>query len=376
MSHTSNPLRILLETARTRPYPLIALAPMADVTDCAFRQIVATYSRHGDEGGGPDIFWTEFVSADGLMSAGREVLKRDLLFTPDEHPIVAQLFGKDPTHMYDAARLCIDKGFDGIDINMGCPDKTIEKQGCGARMITCPDDARRVIDAVRRAIDDSGKDIVLSVKTRIGYKEPEIDTWIRMLLEQGLDMLTIHARTRKELSKVPADWSRIRACVELRNTLGVPTIILGNGDASDVFDAYEKARSASCEGVMIGRAVFGNPWLFDTTRTIVKKGSWTVPWYLKFFPRSLQKKWLGESRYTQSQVTQEERFQVMIRHARLFEELLGDIKSYAVMKKHFKAYLNNFDGAKILRMRAMETKNADELEAVIMTWQEENDLKH
>jgi tRNA-dihydrouridine synthase len=372
MSHTSNPLRILLDTARTRTRPLIALAPMADVTDCAFRQIVATYSRHGSDGGGPDIFWTEFVSADGLMSPGREVLMRDLIFSEAEHPIIAQLFSKNPHAMYEAARLCILQGFDGIDINMGCPDRAIEKQGCGAAMIKDPESARVIIEAVRQAIHDSGKDIVLSVKTRIGYATPQIDTWIKFLLEQNLDLLTIHARTRKELSKVPADWSRIRACVELRNKLGVPTVILGNGDASDVFDAYEKARTASCEGVMIGRAVFGNPWLFDTTRTIISKGSWTVPWYLKFFPRSFQKKWLGESRYTQSQVSQEERFRVMLEHARLFQDLLSDIKSYAVMKKHFKAYLNNFKGAKTLRMRAMETKNADELEAVITAWQEEN----
>ena len=128
--------------------PFFVLAPMADVTDAAFRQMIAKYSRHGEEGGGPDVFWTEFVSADGLCSPGREVLLRDLAFSEREHPIVAQIFGSHPEHMRQTAVLIKELGFDGIDINMGCPDKSIEKQGAGAAHIKDPKLAQEVIRAV------------------------------------------------------------------------------------------------------------------------------------------------------------------------------------------------------------------------------------
>ena len=130
------------------PKPFFVSAPMADVTDAAFRQMIAKYSRHGEPGGGPDVFWTEFVSADGLCSAGREILKRDLAFSDREHPIVAQIFGSHPEHMRETAKLIKELGFDGIDINMGCPDKSIEKQGAGAAHMKNPKLAQECIRAV------------------------------------------------------------------------------------------------------------------------------------------------------------------------------------------------------------------------------------
>lgn len=307
--------------------PFFVLAPMADVTDASFRRIIAKYSRHGEEGGGPDVFWTEFVAADGLMSPGREVLRHDLKFSENEHPIVAQLFGSHPEKMEGAARLCAELGFDGIDINMGCPDKSIEKQGAGACMMKNPESAKEIIRAARRGAPN----LPISVKTRIGYNKNEIATWIPALLEEDIAALTIHCRTRKEMSKVPARWEHVKEVVELRNKLGSKTLILGNGDVKNLEDAKQKVAETGCDGVMLGRAIFGNPWLFDQKR--------------------------GE-------IPLEEKIRVMVKHTKLYEELLGNIKSFSIMKKHYKAYVHGFEHALELREKFMACENASEVEAV------------
>jgi len=327
------------------PKPFFALAPMADVTDAAFRQMIAKYSRAGEVGGGPDVFWTEFVSADGLCSAGREVLQRDLTFIERERPIVAQIFGAHPEHMQKAAEIIRELGFDGIDINMGCPDKSIEKQGAGSAHMKNPKLAQEVI----RAVMAGAGDIPVSVKTRVGYNKENLDEWLPQILETKPAAVTIHARTRKEMSLVPARWELVARAVEIAKGSG--TLIIGNGDVASLVDGEKKARATGADGVMLGRAVFGTPWLFDRTRT-------TSP-------------------------TLAEKFEIMIEHTRLFEELFrGDtcpvrgregsqrepsssgVKSFAIMKKHYKAYVNGFDGAKELRVRLMEAKNADEVEVL------------
>jgi tRNA-dihydrouridine synthase len=345
------------------PKPFFALAPMADVTDAAFRQIVAKASRHGEPGGGPDVFWTEFVSADGLMQGGREVLQRDLSFTKGEHPIVAQIFGSNPKNIEGAAKLCADLGFDGVDINMGCPDKSIEKQGAGACMIKSPDIAVTVIRAAKRGAPN----LPISVKTRVGYNKVELDTWIPVLLKENIAALTIHARTRKEMSKVPARWEFVKEVVRMRNTLGVPTKIIGNGDVMDLLDGEKKARETGCDGIMIGRAIFGNPWLFDRNRKILQKGSWNLPWYARFLPTRFAKKFNGgDARYTISAVSIGERLTMLVAQATLFESLLGDIKSFSIMKKHVKAYIHGFPGSKELRMKIMdEAVDAQSLRNII-----------
>lgn len=308
------------------PKPFFALAPMADVTDCAFRQMIAKYSRHGEVGGCPDVFWTEFVSADGLCSPGREVLQRDLSFTKGEYPIVAQIFGAHPEHMQKAAELIRELGFDGIDINMGCPDKSIEKQGAGSAHMKNPKLAQEVILAVMAGAGD----VPVSVKTRVGYNKENLDEWLGTILETKPAAITVHARTRKEMSLVPARWELVARAVELAR--GTGTLIIGNGDVHSLADGEEKAQTTGADGVMIGRAVFGTPWLFDRTSTA---------------PPTLS-----------------EKFEIMIEHTHLFEKLLGDIKSFAIMKKHYKAYVNGFDGAKELRVHLMEAKNADEVEVL------------
>jgi nifR3 family TIM-barrel protein len=315
--------------------PFFVLAPMADVTDAAFRSIIAKYSNHGTLEGGPDVFWTEFVSADGLMSPGREVLKRDLVFSDNERPIVAQLFGSNPETMEGAARLCMELGFDGIDINMGCPDKSIEKQGAGAAMIQNPLQAKEIIFAAKRGAPT----LPVSVKTRVGYNKVILDDWLPQLLLCDLAAITVHARTRKEMSSVPARWEHVKEAVEIRNAIGAETLIIGNGDIKNIEEAKQKALETNCDGVMLGRAIFGNPWLFAQSRS---------------------------NHHREEDITLEERLRVMIEHTKLFEELLGDIKSFAIMKKHYKAYIGSFDGAKEFRMELMdEAKNGHDVEMIV-----------
>jgi nifR3 family TIM-barrel protein len=321
------------------PKPFFALAPMADVTDAAFRRIICKYGK-------PDVTWTEFVSADGLVSPeGREVLKIDLLYTEAERPIVAQLFSSNPVKMREASKFVAELGFDGIDINMGCPDKSIEKQGAGAAMMKNMKVAGEIVQAVKDGIADAGKTIPVSVKTRVGYNKVQIDEWIPFLLAQGIDALTVHARTRKEMSKVPARWEYVKEVVEIRNKMGLKTKIIGNGDVLDLDDARKKCKETGCDGAMLGRAIFGNPWLFAG---------------LECQRASLTKEFMSKVPFDIR-----EKLSVMAEHTKLFEELLGKHKNFAIMKKHYKAYVNGWDGAKELRVKLMEAENASQVEQIV-----------
>ena len=341
--------------------PFFTLAPMADVTDAVFRSIICDASRHGQTDGGPDVIWTEFVSADGLAHpVGREKLMLDLQFSEAERPIVAQLFSSNPENMRIAAQLCAELGFDGIDINMGCPDKTIEKQGCGSAMIKTPEKAVAVIRAAKQGVIDAGKEIPVSVKTRVGYYTETINEWIPVLLGENIAALTIHARTRKDLSKVPANWNYVKRVVALRDKLAPETVIIGNGDVVDITDGIKKATETGCDGIMIGRAVFGNPWIFDHQRTTIQKGNWRQSLFLRLLPNRLAKKIMGDKRYTVSNVTLDEKLAMMIRHTELFRDMLGHQKNFSIMKKHYKAYAHGFPGAKELRIQLMESTDYDQ----------------
>jgi nifR3 family TIM-barrel protein len=327
---------ILMSFWQNLPTPFFVLAPMADVTDAPFRRIIAKYSAHtraDGTAGGPDVMWTEFVSADGLIRAtpeGKQKLMADLMFSTEERPIVAQLFSSNEEYMEQASSLCLDLGFDGVDINMGCPDRTIEKQGCGSAMIKNPDQAKRIIAAAKRgAKSDQSGGIPVSVKTRLGYNRDELETWLPALLEATPAAVTLHARTRKEMSKVPARWERVQRAVEIRNEIQGTghecTRILGNGDALSLFDAKLKIDASGADGVMLGRAIFGNPWLF------LPAGS--------------------------TGISLEQRLRVLVEHTNLFAELLP-FKSFALMKKHYKAYIKDFPGANELRVELMEQEDA------------------
>jgi tRNA-dihydrouridine synthase len=213
------------------PKPIFVLAPLANVTDSAFRRVIAKYGK-------PDVIWTEFVSADGLVKGNREVLMRDLVFTESERPIIAQFFSATPQYMESAARLALELGFDGIDINMGCPDKSIEKQKAGAMLMKNPKLAAQLIAAAKRGAGH----LPVSVKTRIGYNKVEIEEWLPALLDAGPVAITVHGRTRKEMSKVDAHWDCIKRAVEIRNEKKSSTLILGNGDVKTIEEAQNELR--------------------------------------------------------------------------------------------------------------------------------------
>lgn len=306
------------------PKPIMVLAPMADVTDAAFREIIAKYGK-------PDVMYTEFVPADGLCSSGRDRLLIDFKYSKQERPIVAQIFSSKPENFLTVAKLCLELGFDGVDINMGCPEKSICSQGCGAAMIKTPALARA---AIRSVIEGSGG-LPVSVKTRLGYsKKEEIEKFLPQILQEKVACVIIHARTKKEMSKVPADWSYVKRAVEIRNEVGSSALIIGNGDVKDLAEAKTRVKETGCDGVMIGRGIFGNPWLFN-------------------------------KKINREDVSLANRLDVLIEHAKLFEQYFRGIKPFVIMKKHFKAYVSDFDGAKELRMELMLAKTAVEVEKVI-----------
>ena len=303
------------------PKPLFALAPLEDVTDAAFRRLIA---KHGK----PDVMFTEFTSADGLVLAdekGQAKLRKKLLYSESERPIVAQLFTAIPIHMEKTAALVAKLGFDGVDINMGCPDRAVERGGCGAALIKNPKLARELV----RAAKTSG--LPVSLKTRIGYIKDELEEWLPELLAEEPAAITLHARTRKEMSDTPARWDRIARAVEIRDSLGSKTLIIGNGDVEDIADARAKAADTKCDGVMLGRAIFGNPWLFAAPHNDIVS---------RYAPRA--------------------RIEALLEHLALFDELLAGTTSYATMKKHFKAYISGWSGAKELRAKLMDTENTNE----------------
>ena len=300
---------------------------MEDVTDAAFRRLIARYGK-------PSVMFSEFTSADGLVLApeeGKAKLLKKLLYSEEERPIVAQLFTAVPERMEQAAQLVAELGFDGIDINMGCPDRAVEKSGCGAALIKNPSLARELIRAAKK----SG--LPVSVKTRIGYNTDELDAWLPQLLAEEPAAITIHARTRKEMSDVPARWDTVARAVEIRNQCqgdALPlTAIVGNGDVKDIADARAKAAEAKCDGVMLGRAIYGNPWLFSNSRELAH--------------------------------SPEERVRALSEHLALFDELLGDTVNYATMKKHFKTYISGWEGAKELRMKLMATETISEAQSFL-----------
>lgn len=307
--------------------PFFVMAPMADVTDCAFRQVINKYGK-------PHVLWTEFVSADGLASEkGRQALLPDLKYSPGEKPIVAQLFGGNPENMKSAARLALELGFDGVDINMGCPDKSIEKSKSGAYAMKDWPRAKSVMEAAREGAESGDIRIPVSVKTRIGYNSVDMD-WVKEVLSWRLPAVTFHLRTRKEMSLVPAHWELMPEILKLRDEISPETLVIGNGDAADILDARAKAETSGCDGVMLGRAIFGNPWLFANKDN-------------------------GEGNHAP---TIRQKLETMLEHTKLFVEMLGTHKNFNIMKKHYKAYVNGFPGAKELRIELMESVTYEEIE--------------
>lgn len=315
--------------------PFFCLAPMSDVTDIAFRTMISKYSKNR-QNKDEIVFWTEFVAADGLCDKhARKKLSHILRFKDGERPIVAQVFGANPDNMKKACQYIASLDFDGIDINMGCPDKSVVAQGAGSALIKNPELASKIIRAAQEGIKNAGKNIPVSVKTRIGFNKEEIGSWIGELVKEDISALTIHLRTKKEMSKVPANWSHVDKIKKIIKKSEKDILLICNGDIKDMKEAKEKITKYSCDGVMIGRGVFGNPWFFDE-----------------------QKK----------DISTKEKLDALVEHTKLFEKELGGIKNFDVMKKHYKAYVNGFDGAKELRIKLMEKKNSKEVENAIRSF--------
>lgn len=314
------------------PRPFFVLAPMDDVTDTVFRQII-------DECSPPDLFFTEFVNVDGLQSAGRARLLKKLQFTANEGPLVAQLWGLKPENFYKTAQQIVDgtfarefglpenSNFVGVDLNMGCPAKSEVKSGACAALINNPELAVEIIKATQEGA--KGK-LPVSVKTRLGFNTVDF-SWHELLLKQKLNMLTVHGRTRKEMSKVPAHWDLIEKVREMRDELAPDTLLVGNGDVESRHQAETLARTHRLDGIMIGRGVFHDPFVF------AKHSPW--PEY-----------------------TKEQRIELYQRHVTLFAKTWTDQdRRLATLNKFCKVYINNFEGSKELRERLMDATTSDEL---------------
>ena len=306
--------------------PIIGLSPMDGVTDAAMRFITAKY-------GHPDVMFTEFVTAEGMamIDKGRvkhpEMILKAFRYDEVERPIVGQIFGKDPDAFYVAAKKVMELGFDGVDINMGCPSKSVTDNGAGAGLIENQPLAQRIIEAVREAVEEK---VPVSVKTRIGTSAPD-QSWWEFLAGQSLAVVTMHGRTFKQLYQGLADWEALAVAAKIIRQNG--TIFLGNGDAESRIKAEGLSNKYGTDGVLIGRGAQGNPWVFDP--------NFQFP-ILNF----------------------KLKMQLAVEHARKYEELFPG-ESFLPMRKHLAWYARGFDGASELRQKLVQTNSADEVRQLI-----------
>lgn len=306
--------------------PFMVLAPMDDVTDNVFRKVINDTMR-------PDVFFTEFTNADGLTSPGSKIVGRKLKYESNQHPIVAQIWGNNPDTIFKASAIVRSLGFDAIDFNMSCPVRNIVGRNCGAALIGNLELAKSIIEAVRTG---SGG-MPISVKTRLGLKTNVAAEWCEFLLNQNLDALTIHARTAAEMSKVPAHWDEIGKVVKIRDLVSPKTMIIGNGDIKSYEEAKEAVKKYNVDGVMIGRGIFDNPWIFDKENTLHTKTDY---------------------------------INLLLKHLDLYEKENTDpvtlSKRYPSLKKFFKMYIKAFNGANVLRQRLMNTDTLREAREILI----------
>jgi nifR3 family TIM-barrel protein len=307
------------------PKPFFVLAPMGGVTNAQFRYIVAKYGK-------PDVIFTEFTNVESLFSDGRDKEITSLEYQDIEHPIVAQLWGIDPKNFERAAELVENLGFDGIDINMGCPARKILARGTCGDLINAPSLACEIIAAAKSGV----KNIPVSVKTRIGYSKPDTEYWIGTLLDQDIDTLTIHGRTVKSGYSGTADWNEIGKAVNLRDRMGVETIIIGNGDVKSRAQGEKLVKTYHTDGIMIGRAALQDVFVFR------KK---------KIAATSVRKKLI----------------EILDEHSDMYIDRFGDSKEWVSIKKYFKTYIRDFDGAPKLRDRMMQVDSLDEAKRIVNT---------
>lgn len=301
------------------PKPFFVLAPMDGVTDVVFRHVVARAAQ-------PDVYFTEFTNTDSFCSPqGKASTASRLAFTADEQPLVAQIWGINPEHFAQMARGMKELGFAGVDINMGCPAKDVIKKGACSALIETPSLAAEIIAATKEC------GLPVSVKTRVGFKTQKTEEWISFLLQQDIVALTVHARTAKEMSKVPARWEEVAKAVQLRNQLAPQTLIIGNGDVTNRADGLAKATQTGADGIMIGRGIFHDPFAFARA------------------PR---------------EHTQQDYIDLLMFHLDLFDATWPE-HAYAPLKRFFKIYVNSFPGASEVREQLMATNSTAEARAVL-----------
>lgn len=302
------------------PRPFFILAPMEAVTDTVFRHVVARAAA-------PDLFFTEFTNATGWVHAGEKAVRGRLYKTDDEHPIIAQIWGGEVDDMSQLAAHCRDLGYDAIDINMGCPAKSAIKSG-GSALIRNPELAARAIEAAKTA------GLPVSVKTRLGYtKIDEWRDWLTHLFRQDIVNLTIHLRTKKEMSKVPAHYELIAEIKKLRDEIAPHTLLTINGDVRDRAHGLELVEQFGFDGVMIGRGIFHNPFAFEHE------------------PR---------------EHTREELLDLLRLQLDLYDQYQPELsRPFDTLKRFFKIYVRDFEGAAELRDQLMHTKSTDEVRAIL-----------
>lgn len=306
----------------TLPKPFFILAPMEDVTDVVFRHVVK-------EAGAPDVFFTEFTNSDSFCHPdGKESVRGRLVFTEDEQPIVAHIWGDNPDFFREMSMGVAEMGFKGIDINMGCPVPNVAGRGKGSGLILRPDVAATLIEAAKAG------GLPVSVKTRIGYHEHgEMTAWITHLLEQDIANLSIHLRTRDEMSKVPAHWDMIPEIMAIRDRVAPQTLITINGDIADRTAGLALAEKYGVDGIMIGRGIFKNPFAFEKE------------------PREHStEELLG---LLQLQLDLQDHYAEMVPRS-----IIG-------LHRFFKIYVKGFPGASDLRANLMNTKSTDEVRALL-----------
>jgi nifR3 family TIM-barrel protein len=347
--------------------PIIGLAPMDGITDASFRFMTAKY-------GAPDITFTEFVNVETACYAPQALL-RDMTYSDIERPVIAQIYGHTPEAFYKIAHVICELGFDGVDINMGCPARKVAAKGSGAALIRNPALAQSIIRTVKRAVADwsagqtlsdlhmrseliagvkivnqtrfgqdcspRGRAIPVSVKTRIGYDRIAIDDWLRTLLDEELSAITLHGRTLQQQYRGCADWEAIAQAAEIAKTS--TTLILGNGDLRDLNDVYRRVRATGVDGVLVGRAAQGDPWLFRSKDQ------------LKHALARNERMEIGAAA-----VPLVQRLNVVLEHAAHFEALWG-ASCFTAMRKHLAWYCRSIPNAAALRAQVVRMNSFAEL---------------
>ncbi len=361
---------------KTLAQPIIGLAPMDGVTDSAFRYIVATYGK-------PDIVFTEFTNVHDIC-AGRLKVLDSLRYSAVERPVIAQIYGKDPALFYKAAHVVCELGFDGLDINMGCPSKNVASSGSGAGLIRTPNLALELMERTRAGIHDwadgqtlkevglkpsalqsiaelkaehpdlaesqERSAIPLSVKTRLGFDCNIINEWSDCLIQGRPEVISMHGRTLSQMYKGQSDWEAIAQAATRIQQHGI--LAIGNGDIKSLTEAHQRIHDSGVNGVLIGRGALGNPWIFQEIEHVRQALATGSP-----------------PEWKTSEPSLDEKFQAMIKHAECFETIHGP-NHFVRMRKHLAWYCSTFPHAAAMRSQMVRTNGTQDVKNILDTYLE------